>query len=609
MTSTRSTISRDLFEISNARNLSREELVNTFVPTDIFFSLLQAKNQVILGSRGSGKTALVRMLAHDHLAILDNPTAKAAIGEKRFIGIYIPTNVEWVSSLKNKPWQSDEEAERYFCWKLNISACLAFLVTLRSCLEAYSPDLRSKAMAERRISAELSEAWAEGERPCATLRELGQFLARVEHKRGLQIARYRVRKTLDQGEDFVGAGFDMELFSPLKRAITLVREILNFPEYTSWLICIDEAEFLEESHHRILNSFMRSHSERLFFKMATRPYDHYTLVTNTREPLDTNHDFEYVYVDRDPYLWASTGGRKGQHFAEMLFHKRAEISGYSSLKLPLEALFGSSDLLDERDYDWTRGSEMWTLLERYANESTLSRANQLYEINPGGFKDSIARKMSGVLLLRAAFDARGASRKSLTVYSGHTMIERCADFNPRRLIQIFSALLKQTAHLPKQRNQIPRIAQTVQHAELTRFATTTLQSCQSEDKYGPFLHKLINDIGEFMRERIHMGRFGTDQISSIEVAESDSEQLKYLVKRAVGLGLLFPNVETNHPNWQPNVEGIFHLSYVLAPLFRLLPRKGKPVTLTTIQETSAGKMPPYEGQIDLFEESRVHDPQ
>src|SRR4051812_12557286 len=117
------TVSRDLFEIENARNLSRDELVATFIPQQVFWRLLSAKNHVILGSRGSGKTALAKMLSHDHLSRFPHERARALVASRAFIGVYFPTSVEWVGSLKNKPWQTEVEAERFFQWRLNLATC------------------------------------------------------------------------------------------------------------------------------------------------------------------------------------------------------------------------------------------------------------------------------------------------------------------------------------------------------------------------------------------------------------------------------------------------------------------------------------------------------
>src|ERR1035438_2629754 len=142
---------RNLFEIENARNLSRRELVETFVPTQSFWRLLSAKHHIVLGSRGSGKTALARMLSHDHLALLNEARAQSAIREQQFIGVYVPTRLEWVGALKNKPWQTEAQKEEFFQWRLNLSSCLALITTLESCIRTYCGSKGDQARAEREI--------------------------------------------------------------------------------------------------------------------------------------------------------------------------------------------------------------------------------------------------------------------------------------------------------------------------------------------------------------------------------------------------------------------------------------------------------------------------
>ncbi|WP_230477950.1 hypothetical protein, partial [Dickeya solani] len=70
------------------------------------------QNQVILGSRGSGKTALIKMLSHDNLSKLAThyPKAKEIIDSRKFIATYVPLRVEWVNSLNN----FEEKKEEYF---------------------------------------------------------------------------------------------------------------------------------------------------------------------------------------------------------------------------------------------------------------------------------------------------------------------------------------------------------------------------------------------------------------------------------------------------------------------------------------------------------------
>ncbi len=574
------TVSRNLFEIENARNLTRDEMVSTFVPTRAFWRLLSAKNHIVLGARGSGKTALAKMLSHDHLAQLPDERARQIIKAKAFIGIYVPTSIEWVGGLKNKPWQSEREAEELFQWRLNVSTCLAFLVTLRSCLDHYVADEGQRARVEEDLLQRIATSWTGGDFSCSTIAELQSYLQALELKRLQQIHRGRILGKLRENEERVGVSFEIDLFAPLRTAMNLVQSKLEFPADCTWLLCLDEAESLELFHHRVLNSYLRFHAGNLAFKITTMPYVHHTLDTNTLVPLDVGHDFEYVYIDQDPIHWSGRKYADSSKFAQRLFAKRAQISGSKYQGLTLISLLGPSLLLDPKMGRWGYDSVNMGLLRKYGTPETVQRAQRLAN-SKTSFMNQIARKMHGTLLLRSAVEnLRG--QKELDVYSGSAMIMRCSDGNPRRLIRILNSLLLQVRWSDRRPRNVgnPILSPTRQNRVLFEFSESTIARVQSEEKYGPQLHTLLMNIGDYMYRRVHQQLLSTDQISSVQIDSWINENTWELIKRAVGLGLLFPNVNTNNPDQMPEREGIFHLAYVLAPYFRLLPRRGKSLRLS-----------------------------
>lgn len=572
--SVRDIIKRNLFEVENARNLSLAEVVKTFVPTKSFWRLLSSKNHIVLGARGSGKTELVRMIAHDHLAKFDDRRAKEIISQKIFIGIYVPTRLEWVGGLKNKQWQSEAEAELFFQWRLNISTCAAFLATLRSCLDTYVRDYGERALIERRLSGELYKTWSSDEHhKIETISALHEYLEDTEHKKQAQITRARITGESTTEERLIGSYFESELFFPLRRAITLVTRALSFPEHTVWILCLDEAEFLEPLHHKILNSHLRANPGNLVFKITTMPYYHHTLETNSQAALNVGHDFEYIYIDRDP-LTLTPGEDSGYSFAKSLFDKRAEQSTGNYKWEHFETLLGPSKLLDPKISEWSANSTMMALLKKYANIPTLERAARL--AGTPEFKDQIARKVHGALLLKDAVASK-RGRKELDIYSGVKMAVSCSDANPRRLIRIFNLFISQMGDGFSSTLRANR-----QTTLLTQFSNSTLSRIQSEPRYGQELFAFISTVGEYMKHDLHGHKIGTDQVSSIELDKPITDSEWEIIKNAVGLGLLFPNINANSGDHIPERTGVFRLAYVLAPKFQILPRKGKAVPISRI---------------------------
>jgi len=573
---------RNLFEIENARNLNPRELVETFVPTQSFWRLLSAKHHVVLGARGSGKTALAKMLSHEHLAMLDDARAHSAICEQQFIGVYVPTRLEWVGALKNKPWQSEAQKEEFFQWRLNLSSCLALITTLESCIRSYCGDRGEQARAEVNLASQLADAWA-ADKKIDTLDALRRNLQRVEFEKHKIIARSRA--TGDQRPSGAGPGmvFDCDLFIPMKRGMTLAAKALKLRPESIWLVCLDEAEFLEEVHHRIINSHMRAYTDNVFFKVTTMPYCHYTLATNTDVALDVGHDFDYVYIDSDPALFAKVEGEKntmGTHFARTLFNKRVEASGLRDISIA-DAL-GRSVLLDDKEKDWALNSEEFELLKRFCSQETIDRAERLY--GSPKFKPEISRKLHGALLLRQAHDtAKG--RAETEIYSGTSLVIRCGDANPRRLIRNFNGLLLVIWRSMHRGRFAPRISPKDQTRVLKRLSTSALVRVQSEPQCGKELYDFLKAIGDYMHRALHESKLTTDQITSIIVDKSVSEEHWKLVQRAVELGLLYPNIGPQQRDEMPNREGSFRLGFVLAPHFFLLPRKGDSRSLTTVLQS------------------------
>lgn len=595
MSISRAKYSRNLFELDNAKNLSRDQLIKTFVPIPQFWRLLSSKNHVILGARGSGKTALAKMLSHDHLSQFPNSRAREAIDAKAYIGMYIPTSVEWIGALKNKPWQTERQAEEFFQWRLNVASCLAYLVSLRSYLNTYISDKRARAETEGSISETLGESWSDGAKNFETISQLKIYLEDVEYNKQNQMMRERVTGRLAEGEKVVGLAFENQFFVPLRRGITIATRMLELPDDCAWLLCLDETENLAALHHRILNSYLRSQTQNLFFKITTMPYYHKELRTNIGPPLNVGHDFEYVYIDQDATI---SPGRRDS-FASKLFSKRASAQPEYQ-DLTLECLLGESKLLERKDAKWEVGSPEMTLLRKYASKKTIDRAEA--KLGKGdAFTDAISRKIHGVLLLRDAVANTTGNRK-LEVYSGAKMCVRCGDGNPRRLIRIFNRMLQEAlAEAPEQESELAiPLPPTAQTMVLRNFSSSTLSRVQSEEEIGRELYGLLMQLGKYMCHRFHKLPLTTDQVFSIEIDENISDDKWELVKRAVALGTLFPNMSASNPDQLPDRVGIFHLAYVLAPQFLLFPRRGRSLKLDTILERTGSLKEEASEQLGLF---------
>ncbi len=574
---------RNLFELDNARNLSRGELVHTFVPTIRFWKLLSAKHHVILGSRGSGKTAMGRMLAHDHLsAWRGEERVLKIIHERSFVGMFMPTGLEWVGGLRNKPWQNEDEQEQLFQWRFNLNSCAAMVTALQSCIDTYSRTPAERVRLERALSKRLSTDWFGSDEPRTSLGEVVMFLEDLDYTKQQQLAWQRVSGEA-HATPVIGGQFHTDLLVPLRRGIAHAERLSLVDTSTTWLLCVDEAELLDPIHHRVLNTVMRADSDGVFLKTATMPFGHYTLETNSAVPLNEGHDFEYVYIDQDAGNLPHHASKE-MSFARAVFSARfreSQLAESSPQSGSLSKLLGSSSLLDRYETDWDAdSSRMWRLLEKYGDQTTIERAHRLKGTKQ--FSASVARKIQPALLLREERDVAVGNKKP-ALYSGASLIVRCADGNPRRLVRMINAIL--TENWPDaKKGRIPEASQT---QSMKRFSKAMLNRLESEPNVGPRLHKLVQSVGVFMSEYLYGQGVSTDQLSSISVPSDMDLETRELIRIAVGIGVLFPHAPRGEAEFIPADTGDFRFAYGLAPHFGLIPRHGKKRSLRSILGSDA----------------------
>jgi hypothetical protein len=155
------------------------------------------------------------------------------------------------------------------------------------------------------------------------------------------------------------------------------------------------------------------------------------------------------------------------------------------------------------------------------------------------------------------------------------------------LIRIFNSLLVQKAPKRYSAEGVIQIDPREQTRVHRRFAQLVLNGTQTEKRIGQLLFRLLNAAGSEMSRRFYSEPLTTDQYYSISVDESVSDEDWEVIKYGVAYGYLFPNVNANSPDSVPNRSGTFRLAYCLAPAFKLIPRRGKAITLSEVLQAYA----------------------
>src|SRR5438876_7799720 len=135
------------FRESQARSGSAAEIISEFFPTSTFWSLFNHQHEILLGTRGSGKTYLLRMMSYSLLRRFKHPAARKHIKNASFVGFYVPLHLEFLASLAGKQCP-DENRLGYFQFAFNCAAAKALLTEVKFLLEDRFTDSTERLVAE-----------------------------------------------------------------------------------------------------------------------------------------------------------------------------------------------------------------------------------------------------------------------------------------------------------------------------------------------------------------------------------------------------------------------------------------------------------------------------
>lgn len=537
-----------------------------FYPTSFFWSLFNEENEILVGTRGSGKTALLRMLTYSNLKHLNDETAKRYIATWQFIGFYVPMNLEFMGAL---PGQQVPPQDRviFFQYAFNCSAIHAFLSELREVLDVAFSDRKLRAGAEFDLCEYLSKLWfANIAPPPASLSDLMGMVDRCFNS-------IFSLGDVKQAPEF--RLLSQPILLPIKNAIRGIEPVIKIDlSRTHWLVCIDEAEFLDESCLRCINTFMRAEERPLVLKMATLPYKHNTRATNQPGIFVEPHgsDFNYRRIDLDHRAPDFVG------LTNYVCQSRLQRCGIVADDVTLENFLGKEghgdDLVDY--YRAEMGDEealeeaVMSGIREALSEQRERRIDTLSK-NPVKLKHAYLKKFAPIYYVRRMRKENSKGNRTAGWFAGAATIRRVADGNPRRFIQIMNSIFRVASD-----NQLtPK----EQHRTVTRFCMDMHTAVEGYPDFGEALRGLIDRVGNVLQDKVH----GTDmKFVGCGFGVSDDILANELFLNALQLGVAYCFIKTDEQSFLYSItpESSLRLSYLLGVYFWLPLREvGEPPRL------------------------------
>ena len=558
------------FHESQARSYADSKVVDQFFPVSLYWSLFNDQHEILLGTRGSGKTILLKMMSYSFLrAFKANAKASELARTKKYIGFYLPLHFEFVTSLSGGKIPDSEKLE-YFQFALNCAAIKSFLEQVRQLLLDCFEDTSSRLLAESNIIHHLSEMWFGGDSSGIVC------ISDIQWK--IEIAYQNQSFWRDGEEHYVQVPFDKEVFVPLLSVLRKISEDLNLdPNNTSWIACLDEADFLKESFWIPLNGFMRSEKRPLVLKIATLPFNYSTRSTVlpgvSVEPDGNDFNFRIVDLKADSSEFVA--------LTNYLLAKRLTMCNLGMDNTNLEEFLGvvnNDDLVDYFRLEMSKDKSIaitteTEILEQIVGALSEKRQRHYQEIKGDKSKitASYLKRFSPVYYVRKMKELNSHGNRTVGWFAGANTIRRVSDGNPRRFIQ----LIYDCVELARVHDLTPMY----QHRVVKRFADRKSTAAEGLPEYGPLLQEILGSMGDLLAERVH----GYPMLDGGSCLTIDEELLQQeFFTRALQLGIQYSYIFCENPNVlferiRPGT--LLRLAYVCAVHFWLPMRKGDKVVL------------------------------
>jgi len=470
------------FSDSQARSFADTKIISEFYPTSIYWSLFNDQHEIILGTRGSGKTFLLKMMRYSMLKRIQDPQAQHLVSEKKFLALYIPMYLEFVTHLTNSDVPETRQIQ-LFQFAFNCLLAQSLLTELTAIIDEI-PDKYERAKANLDLTNKLNDMWFnEGANAVSDLFSLKFKITKLFYNFDVKTSHI----------DFVPPVFKRQIGSTLLSVKEIIANILKFKEEPTWIICIDEAEFLTEPLQKCINSVFRSDSKRIALKVATLPYYHRSLETlESTISVSAGNDFSYRVVDMkfDSAEFRNLTNTLCSHRIKTRFKQDVQIDRLEDFI----GVLGKDDLIDY--YRAEVGSKIATqdyiqkeMIEEFSDKRKIASASYPNQ------RKTIYDKFAPIFFTRRMYKLSRNGNYKPGWYAGSAMIRKISQGNPRAFLQLMNKLFEKA--------RMSELTPKAQHGVVLEYVKSFCESTQALASYGPTIYVELDKIASILHDQVH----------------------------------------------------------------------------------------------------------
>jgi hypothetical protein len=546
------------FKDHQARMFDSQKLLREFCPTSRFWSLFNDQHEVLIGRRGSGKTILLKMMRYSLLSKIKDQRAIKIIEEKKYISIFAPTYLEFLGSFIHQTIPPKEKL-LFFQFAFNCLLARSFLYEISAIIDEES-DIIKRGVLSNKIAKIISEIWfpkAEN-RQINTIEDLTTQIIKLYENCNIQLDKENIPRV-----------FQNTICRPIQAVSQLIYKELNFSYEPTWIICIDEAEFIPKELQRCFNSLFRADSKNIVIKMATLPYRHETtetLIDNIFAESNGN-DFSYRKVDMD-FNSDDFVNVTNNLVKTRLQNIELEIKNKDNISLSLEGFLGKigeDDLIDYykeemKDDSITRESIEKRILSKLSDQRQKKASETI------NFRKTHYDKFAPIFFTREMFHLSTNGNTIPGWYAGAKMVRKISDGNPRIFIRIMNLLFEKA----RKQDLKPK----AQHVAVYDFSKQECNATKSLPIYGPDLYYILDSLANKLKEKVH-GDVMIFSGNSFQIKNKNIQDNKNLIE-SLKLGVAYCRVNVDDGSYFSTINNDtkFTLSNTFSAYYWIPIRKG-----------------------------------
>lgn len=470
------------FSDSQARNFSDAKVIGEFYAISKFWTLFNDQHEILLGTRGSGKTFLLKMMRYSMLKKIKDPRAQKLVERKEFIAIYVPMHLEFVASF-NEPNFSKEIQILSFQFGFNCILAKALILELSSILDDYQDKItRARTMVE--LVEYLDKIW------------FGNQSSDIYDFSALSNKIVEMYYNVDWNNadlNNIPSVFKRQICSPLLLAKSMIKQILGLKQEPTWIVCVDEAEFLNEMSQRCINNVFRSDSNRIALKVATLPYYHKTLETLVPNvTVADGNDFSFRVVDMgyNSADFIALTNKLCEHRLKSRFNNEIDCPDLESFL----GIIGNDDQIDYYKKEVGEEDARKEIIQEKIISQFLPRKKDGSSKYTNKRK-TIYDKYAPIFFIREMYNLSKKGNSKPGWFAGAKNIRKLSQGNPRIYVQIMNDMFekaRKTSLTPK-----------AQHEIVINFSKKFCDATQALEGKGPIIYKELEKISKYLQEKVH----------------------------------------------------------------------------------------------------------